>query len=104
MKGVKRIKEEKGKNDVALLTRPRRNKELRTAFSHAPLKSNKLKFSVGSCRGAFSSLYNTKFEKNRLLPFSVFPTFSFHKSSHKTYKLLVPFPSSFVVYVVYMII
>ena len=38
------MKEEK-ENDVALLTRPpRRNKELRTAFSHAPLKSNKLKF------------------------------------------------------------
>ena len=35
----------KKENDVALLTRsPRRNKELRTAFSHAPLKSNKLKF------------------------------------------------------------
>ena len=28
------MKEEK-ENDVALLTRPRRNKELRTAFSHA---------------------------------------------------------------------
>ena len=61
-------------NDVALLTRsPRRNKELRTAFSHAPLKSNKLKFFRREGVEAASIIF-TKFEKNRLLPFSVLPT------------------------------